>query len=214
MHRGKDFAVSIARYRTIHPEGASAFRLGRLCSHLSHYCVRALPATLLRVSAYVPTFLTQSKPWVRLPDAALPSYDILTVLAIYFILSTATERNGAAMQVLIEIFGASTNPAYVERVEGRIRALLSHDNIPHDNIDIFVPAGTTHQLRRTEHAVHMNDEGGLVPTTVPSNILLRVSVPTMYQGRHQLIRALTRGFNVIEIGSDFTPHQVPQQAVA
>jgi hypothetical protein len=56
LHPGKDFAVSLSRCRELHPDGddistvadgASAFRLGRHCSHLCPCGRRALPATLL-----------------------------------------------------------------------------------------------------------------------------------------------------------------------
>ena len=49
LHRSKDLAVSIPCRHGHHPDrsGASAFRLGRLCSHLSPRGVRGLPATML-----------------------------------------------------------------------------------------------------------------------------------------------------------------------
>jgi len=47
LHKGKDFAVAPPPFDEIIPEGILAFRHRRHCSHLSHCCVRALPATML-----------------------------------------------------------------------------------------------------------------------------------------------------------------------
>ena len=63
LHAGKDLAVSppTSPPGLIRKADASAFRLGRLCSHLSrHVERRALPATVLRMKSCgrVRTFLS------------------------------------------------------------------------------------------------------------------------------------------------------------
>lgn len=49
LHRGKDLAVSAwYRYQDALQESLYPFGVERFCSHLAHYCGRALPATVLQ----------------------------------------------------------------------------------------------------------------------------------------------------------------------